>query len=74
MTFKTQFHIWSHGDRTVGDGTFVADVEIEHLLPENLSLAREVLTDAFAKIWDARPSLVHVMTDLEFRLMQEQVE
>jgi hypothetical protein len=69
-----KLHIWHHGDPSVGDGTFVATVEIEHVSPSILPLAKEALSDAFAKIWDARPSLVHVMTEEERVKMEESEE
>lgn len=54
--------VWMQGDRTVGDGTLTATVEIDNMVtdPEMTLLVKEALADAFAKIWDGRPSMVHV--------------
>lgn len=61
-----KFRIFAQGDRTVGDGTFNATVEVEDIKSdtEYEEFVRERLTRAFTDIFDAKAI---VMTAEEYR-------
>ena len=66
-------HVWLEGDRTAGNGTLTATVEIQNRLgnDEDLPFLKRCLAHAFAQIWDDRASRVHVMTAEEMKPHEE---
>ncbi len=54
------------GDRTVGDGTFHAELTITALPSDLMRLAKAEFQRALSTVWDLRSSRVTVMTQEEF--------
>jgi hypothetical protein len=63
---ETTLIAWGEGDRTVGDGTFRAEMKVDALDPDMVSFLKEELAKALSQVWDLAPRFVHVMTKVEF--------
>jgi len=67
MTYKeTKLVAWGDGDRTVGDGTFNAEIRIDAIHPEMVDDLKEDFKEILSNVWDLDTRYVHVMTGEEF--------
>lgn len=60
---EVKYHVWTNGDRTVGDYGSSAMVTVFVCDKDHDSLIRESLKEAFQAIWDNR--YVSIVTDEE---------
>ena len=62
---NTTFIAWAEGDRTVGDGTFNAKIEMDHV-ESDVDWARDHLRATLSHLWDVGVSRVQILTQAEF--------
>ncbi len=64
---KKTFQVWADGDRTVGDGTLQAKVELDMAEDkEELRVVKDALAESFSLIWDTAVGRISVMTQEEY--------
>lgn len=70
MDDQVTLHVWWDGERDTGIAGSQAEVKMyfpDTDQDEYLEDARKTLQEAFASLWDCRPSAIRVMTEKEVR-------